>query len=146
MLPLHLPEGPTVFWLSHHHPDEYNRTYLFGGLRLCARCLGTYPVMLAGLVALFVARAPLSWSWDVPAVLLLTLPALVDWAVGRFRPAAGSNAVRTATGGLLGLALARSLHVHLQRPLPGVLLAQAALVTGVALPVILATYRRPRPD
>ncbi|MCE9672746.1 DUF2085 domain-containing protein [Myxococcus stipitatus] len=134
-----------MFWLSHHHPDEYNRTYLFGGLRVCARCLGTYPVMLAALVALFVARAPLRWRWDVPAVLLLTLPALVDWAVGRFRPASGSNAVRSVTGVLLGLALGRSLHVHLQRPLPEVLLAQAGLVTAVAVPVILATYRKPRP-
>jgi hypothetical protein len=47
---------------------------------------------------------------------------------------------------LLGLALGRSLQVHVQRPLPAVLLAQAALVTAVALPVILATYRRPRPE
>ncbi|MCP3098579.1 DUF2085 domain-containing protein [Myxococcus sp. K15C18031901] len=134
-----------MFWLSHHHPDEYNRTYLLGGLRVCARCLGTYPVMLAAMVGLFAARAPLHWAFDVPAVLLLTLPALVDWAVGRFRPVSGSNAVRTATGVLLGLALGRSLHVHLQRPLPVVLLAQAGLVTAVALPVILATYQRPRP-
>ncbi|TQF11076.1 DUF2085 domain-containing protein [Myxococcus llanfairpwllgwyngyllgogerychwyrndrobwllllantysiliogogogochensis] len=135
-----------MFWLSHHHPDEFNRTYRLGGLRVCARCLGTYPVLMATLVGLFIARAPLGWPWDVPAVLLLTLPALVDWAVGRFRPASGSNAVRTATGVLLGMALGRSLYVHVQRPLPGVLLAQAALVTAVALPVILATYRKPRPD
>lgn len=134
-----------MFWLSHHPPDEHNRTYVLGGVRVCARCLGTYPVMLATLVGLFVLRAPREWPWDVPVVLGLTLPALVDWAVGRFRPAAGSNAVRTLTGVLLGLALGRSLQVHVQRPLPAVLLAQAALVTVVALPVILATYRRPRP-
>jgi len=135
-----------VFWLSHHREDEYNRTYLLGGVRLCARCLGTYPVMLAAMVGLFTLRAPLTWEWDVPVVLGLTLPALVDWAIGRFRPASGSNRVRTVTGVLLGLALGRSLYVHVQRPLPAVLLAQAALVTAVAVPVILATYRRPRPD
>jgi len=134
-----------VFWLSHHHPDEYNRTYVLGGVRVCARCLGTYPVLLAALVGLFAVRAPLDWRWDVPAVLALTVPALGDWAVGRFRPASGSNAVRSLTGVLLGLALGRSLYVHVQRPLPEVLLAQAALVTAVAVPVILATYRRPRP-
>ncbi|MFP2933237.1 DUF2085 domain-containing protein [Pyxidicoccus sp. 3LG] len=134
-----------MFWLSHHHPDEYNRTYVLGGVRVCARCLGTYPVLLAILVGLFVARAPLDWRWDVPAVLALTVPALGDWAVGRFRPSSGSNTVRTLTGVLLGLALGRSLYVHVQRPLPAVLLAQAALVTAVAVPVILATYRRPRP-
>jgi len=135
-----------VFWLSHHHPDEHNRTYVLGGARVCARCLGTYPVMLATLVGLFALHAPLHWRWDVVGVLALTLPALVDWAVGRFRPASGSNAVRTLTGVLLGLALGRSLHVHVQRPLPAVLLAQAALVTAVALPVILTTYRRPRSE
>ncbi|ADO73214.1 DUF2085 domain-containing protein [Stigmatella aurantiaca] len=134
-----------MFWLSHHRQEEYNRTYEVGGVRLCARCLGTYPVLLAVLGALFALRAPVAWAWDVPVVLGLTLPALVDWALGRFRPAGGHNAVRTLTGVLLGAALGRSLYIHVQRPLPAVLLAQAALVTAVALPVILATYRRPRP-
>lgn len=133
-----------MFWLSHHHAEEYNRTYLLGGVRVCARCLGTYPVLLAVMVALFKLRAPLSWPWDVPGVLGLTLPALVDWAVGRFRPASGSNAVRTLTGVLLGVAPGRSLYVHVQRPLPPVLVWQAALVAGVALPVLLATTRGPR--
>ncbi len=134
-----------MFWLSHHREDEYNRTYLLGGVRVCARCLGTYPVALAAMVGLFALRAPLSWPWDVPVVLALTLPALVDWAIGRFRPVGGSNGVRTLTGVFLGLALGRSLYVHVQRPLPAMLLAQAALVTAVAVPVILATYRRSRP-
>ena len=133
-----------MFWLSHHHEEEYNRTYLLGGVRVCARCLGTYPVLLAVLVALFTVRAPLSWEWDVPVVLGLTLPALVDWAVGRFRPAGGSNAVRTLTGVLLGVALGRSLFVHFQKPLPPVLVWQAALVAVVALPVLLMTYGGPK--
>jgi uncharacterized membrane protein len=134
-----------VFWLSHHHPEEYNRTYVLGGVRVCARCLGTYPVLLATLVALVRLRAPLTWHGDVPVVLGLTLPALVDWAVGRFRPTGGSNAVRTLTGVLLGLGLGRSLSIHVQKPLPPVLLWQAALVAIVALPVLLASARRPRP-
>ncbi len=133
-----------MFWLSHHHEDEYNRTYLLGGVRVCARCLGTYPVLLAVMMGLFAVRAPLAWPWDVPAVLGLTLPALVDWSVGRFRPASGSNAVRTLTGVLLGTALGRSLFVHVQKPLPAVLVWQAALVTVVALPVLLATSRGPK--
>ena len=133
-----------MFWLSHHPEEEYNRTYVLGGVRVCARCLGTYPVLLAVLVGLFKVRAPLSWHGDVPGVLGLTLPALVDWAVGRFRPSGGSNAVRTLTGVLLGVALGRSLFVHLQKPLPAVLVWQAALVAVVALPVLLVTSRGPR--
>jgi len=134
-----------VFWLSHHHPEEYNRTYVLGGVRVCARCLGTYPILFATLVGLFKLRAPLSWSWDVPGVLGLTLPALLDWAVGRFRPQGGSNPVRTLTGVLLGMALGRSLFIHFQKPLPQVLVWQAALVALVAIPVMFATSRGPRP-
>lgn len=134
-----------MFWLSHHHEEEYNRTYVLGGVRVCARCLGTYPVLLAVMGGLFAVRAPTAWAWDIPVVLALTVPALLDWAVGRFRPAGGSNAVRTLTGVLLGLGLGRSLYVHVQKPLPAVLLAQAVLVTAVALPVILVTYGKPRP-
>ena len=133
-----------MFWLSHHHEDEYNRTYLLGGVRVCARCLGTYPVLVAVMVGLFAVRAPLAWRWDVPVVLGLTLPALVDWAVGRFRPASGSNAVRSLTGVLLGVALGRSLFVHLQKPLPPMLVWQAALVMAVALPVLLVSSRGSR--
>jgi len=133
-----------VFWLSHHHEDEYNRTYLLGGVRVCARCLGTYPVLVAVMLGLFALRAPLAWPWDVPVVLGLTLPALVDWSVGRFRPASGTNAVRTLTGVLLGAALGRSLFVHLQKPLPPMLVWQGALVLLVALPVLFLSSRGSR--
>ncbi len=133
-----------MFWLSHHHEDEYNRTYLLGGVRVCARCLGTYPVLVAVMMGLFALRAPLAWPWDVPVVLGLTLPALVDWAVGRFRPASGTNAVRTLTGVLLGAALGRSLFVHLQKPLPPMLVWQGALVLVVALPVLFLSSRGSR--
>jgi uncharacterized membrane protein len=131
-----------VFWLSHHPPEELHRTYRLGTHHVCARCLGVYPLLVLGLGVQFATRAPLALAWEVGAVALLTLPALLDWALGRFRPARGHNGWRTATGVLLGLALARSLYVHLQRPLPPVLLVQAALVTAVAVPVILLASRR----
>ncbi len=130
------------FWLSHHPPEEWNRTYRLGGVRLCARCLGTYPVMFAAIAVQFAVGAPLAWTHDGAWSVGLLLPALLDWAYGRFRPAAGSNALRTLTGVLLGLALARTLYIHIQRPLPVGLLMQAGVVTLVALPVILATYKR----
>ncbi len=133
-----------MFWLSHHHDDELHRTYALGGARVCARCLGVYPVMFAGIALQIAQRAPLQWpgSWDVVVAIGLLLPALIDWAVGRFRPHWGSNAVRTVTGVLLGIALARTLYVHLRDPLPPLLLAQAGLVLLVALPVLGVTWRR----
>ncbi len=87
-------------------------------------------------------HAPLAHPCDVPVVTALFLPALFDWAYGRFRPHAFSNLWRTFTGVLLGLSLGRSLFIHVQRPFPVVLLIQLGLVTAVATPVILATYRR----
>ncbi len=130
------------FWLSHHTPDEYGRTYAIGRWRVCARCLGTYPVMFAAIAAQIAARAPLEWRYD-GLVAMLLLPALADWAYGRFRPKSGANWLRTATGVLLGLALGRTLFAHLKQPLPVWLLVQMAVVTAVAVPVILLTYRRP---
>lgn len=128
-----------MFWLSHHHPEELHRTYRFGGLRVCARCLGTYPVLAAAMAAQFAVRAPLErptdWAWA-----LLAIPAVADWAYGRFRPSVGTNLWRSLTGTLLGLSLSRSLYLHLQAPWPTVLTVQVLGVTAVALPVILATY------
>ena len=133
-----------MFWLSHHFPEEYGRCYRFGPLRVCARCLGTYPVLLAVMLAQFAARAPLAHPLDLPVGVGLMLPATLDWASGRFSPGAGVNLWRTLTGVLLGVGLGRSLFIHLQQPWPPVLVGQAAVVTLVGLPVILATYRRRR--
>jgi len=130
------------FWLSHHHQEEWGRTYRVAGVRLCARCIGTYPAMFVAIALQLARNAPLAWAYDGAWSVLLLLPALADWARGRFRPASGSNALRTATGVLLGLALGRTLYVHLRHPFPAWLLVQAALVTAVAAPVILASYRR----
>ena len=58
-----------MFWLSHHTPEEWHRCYQVGPIRFCARCLGVYPTMLIGIVALFVFRAPLDSPLDLPVVL-----------------------------------------------------------------------------
>ncbi len=133
-----------MFWLSHHTADELHRCYRWGAVHLCARCLGVYPVLFSTVVLQFVGQAPLDSPADLPLVLALTVPATVDWAVGRFWPRVGSNPWRTATGVALGLALGRSLFVHLQRPFPAALVAQILLVTVVAVPVIFVAYRHSR--
>ena len=131
-----------MFWLSHHHAEEWNRTYLLGGLRICARCLGTYPTLFVAIALQLAIRAPLALRWDIPAVLLLTLPALLDWARGRFQPAAASNGFRTLTGICLGAALGRTLYVHLRAPWPPMLIWQGVLVLSVALPVLAMAWKR----
>jgi uncharacterized membrane protein len=130
------------FWLSHHPKEEYHRTVSLLGARVCARCLGTYPTLFFALAAQFLVRAPLEWKGDGWVTLGLFVPAVLDWAVGRFRPRLGSNAWRLVTGFALGVALGRSLYIHLQRPFPLWLVLQAAGVTAVAVPVILVAYRK----
>ena len=133
----------TGFWLSHHHEAELNRCYRIAGRHVCARCLGTYPVLFSLLALQLVNRTPEVLPFDWPAVLLLTAPATLDWAYGQFRPRALPNWWRTLTGILLGMGLARSLYLHLRHPFPPLLLAQLGMVILVALPVILVRYRRP---
>ena len=133
-----------MFWLSHHPPDELDRCYRFGSLHLCARCVGTYPVMFAAIAVQIALRAPLEHPLDLPVCIALVLPATLDWALGRFQPHRFSNLWRSATGVLLGLGLGRSLFIHLQRPLPPALLAQGMVVTAIALPVIFTAYRQKR--
>lgn len=133
-----------MFWLSHHPPDELDRCYRLGAVHVCARCLGTYPVMFAAIVAQVALRFPLEHPLDVPLCVALVLPATIDWALGRFDPHRFSNAWRTLTGILLGLGLGRSLFIHLQRPMPTALVAQGLVVTGIALPVIFIAYRQKR--
>ncbi len=91
------------YLLSHHEPAEYYRCYRVGvrgrEARLCARCTGVYPGIVLGLVTLLLT------TYDprhLALVVVLPVPALVDWAATSFGGRRGSNAVRTATGGLLG--------------------------------------------
>jgi uncharacterized membrane protein len=141
-----------AFWLSHHPSSEWSRTLRIGGVRVCARCLGTYPVLFAALVLQVSLRAPpeRAGEWRVGVGLLL--PALSDWCVGRLAPASGSNAWRLVTGALLGLGLGRALYLHVAvRPFPAVLLWQLGLSLAVAGPVWLYSVSRrkdlsPPPD
>lgn len=133
-------------WLSHHAPQEHGRCYRAGPGCVCARCLGTYPVLFATLALQFALKAPLAHSADVAVGAALVVPATLDWAWGRSHPKSGSNLWRSATGVLLGAGLGRSLYIHLQRPFPDVLKVQIAFVTAVVLlAMVRASWPGSRP-
>jgi len=89
------------YLLSHHGPSERCRCYsprLRGRrIRLCARCTGIYPGILAALSG--IGGSP---TLSLAIVIAFPLPALVDWTVTTFTDRCGYNIVRTATGFLLG--------------------------------------------
>lgn len=93
------------YLLSHHHHSEWYRCYapIVAGrqLHVCARCSGIYPGILAGLLAY--AYGPTGYS-RLALVAVAPLPALLDWVATNFTRRRGVNALRTATGGLLGFA------------------------------------------
>ena len=95
------------YLLSHHTPSEQYRCYapeLLGRrVHLCARCAGIYPgIVIALVIALFVPMLAHSSTVALLIILAFPLPALVDWTVTTFTERRGYNAVRTATGLLLG--------------------------------------------
>ncbi len=108
------------YLLSHHAAAERHRCHRLtvGGrtLYLCARCSGVYPGIALGLAAFLLGVGRGAW---LPVVALFPLPALADWAVTTLGERRGTNARRTATGALLGVAYGLALPWFLttRRPL-----------------------------
>jgi len=91
------------YLLAHHRPCEYDRCHALRvdgqTVRLCARCSGVYPGIAVGLALVATGTAGALWPW---LVALGPAPALVDWAATTLGSRRGHNAIRTATGALLG--------------------------------------------
>jgi hypothetical protein len=100
--------------------------------------------VIGGQIAL---RSPKVWEFDPVVAFGLALPALVDWARGRLDPSTGTNASRVVTGVLLGVALGRTLYVHLRQPFHPLAVAQfGGLIAVFALVEAVAYLRRRRSD
>lgn len=91
------------YLLAHHEPAEYDRCYRVRVRdreeHVCARCLGVYPGIVVGLLAVI-----LGWVPGLQFFAIATLPtlALADWAVTALGDADGTNPIRTGTGAALG--------------------------------------------
>jgi uncharacterized membrane protein len=105
------------FWLSHHRAEDAHKCFRLGGIHLCARCAGTYPVLLVVLV-LQLRRpfAPVHLESDPWLFLALPLPAVTDWTLGQLTRWRGNNLVRFVSGCLLGGSLGRLVYVNLRQP------------------------------
>jgi uncharacterized membrane protein len=137
----------TPFLLSHHYERDFGRCVRVFGLHLCARCLGLYPTLLAVIGVQIAVRAPLELPGDWWAAFLLPLPAMVDWARGRFDPTTGTTLTRMGSGLLLGIGLGRTLYLHMRRPGFALTMAQLGVLLAIFLVVeILVRIRRARSD
>ena len=104
-----------LVFCSHHIPEEYDHCVRFGPLPVCARCLGIYPIAFALLLLQLGGHLDLS-ALDPWGVLVLPLPAVVEFLLEQWKLYAGSNLARIATGLPLGVALSRLFVRYLHHP------------------------------
>ena len=127
------PTYAPPFWLSHHRFEDRHRCFHIGGFHLCSRCLATYPVLFAALaMQLHRPMAPVSHPWDRWILFALAAPALLDWGLGQLSSWKGRNALRFATGLLLGCSLGRALYIHMRHPGTPLIYAYGLALMGFA--------------
>jgi hypothetical protein len=126
----------TPIWLAHHWPDQYDRCVVVAGRHVCRRCLWMYPVALV-VAALAVAGWALPTPWSQLALVVLPLPALVEF-VGEHRGAwAYAPARHTALSLLQGLGMGVGFGRYLEHPADpwfwgvGILYSAIALVAAL---------------
>lgn len=107
------PSSP--LWLSHHHPDAYDRCAVIAGARVCRRCALLWPLTLVVMVLALVGPR-LSGVLEALALAALPLPAVAEFVLEhlrriRYRPRLQAT-VTVPLGAALGLGLGR----YLRRP------------------------------
>lgn len=130
------PPPDTPLWLAHHASGQYDRCVVVGGRHVCRRCLVLYPVALS---VLTLAVVGLRWSaaLDPWVVVLLPLPAVVEWWLEHLGRVRYSPTRQVAVTTLLGLGLGGALVRYLERPTDplfwGVVLVYGGACAGIAL-------------
>lgn len=131
----------TPIWLAHHWPDQYDRCVVVAGRHVCRRCLVMYPVAFV-VAALSVGGLQLASPWSQLALVVLPLPALVEF-VGEHRRAWGHRPGRQAAfAGLQGLGMGVGFGRYLEDPADPWFWAVGITYSAVAL---VAALTAPRP-
>lgn len=143
------PDAPLhPFALSHHRVAERDRCYRLSlrgrPIFFCARCLGIFVAFGPALVAH--ACSWLDWfeRWPAFFVLVLPIPAVLDWSAGRLGCWDKGNLVRTATGVLLGIAQAAAYYVVVTDPSAWWLWIGGVLYSAVVIMVHFVAVQRAR--
>lgn len=102
-----------LFLLSHHQEEQYSRTIkITNSVRLCARCTGMVLGFISLLIINFFLIPYFTWFIALPLMLLMIIPALVDWLTQKFRKRESNNVLRILTGFLLGGSITFMIHMR----------------------------------
>lgn len=106
-------EAAAGLWLSHHHPQDYDRCMVVRGRRVCRRCLVLHP--LAFSVALLTLAGGSLWPEALDPWLIwgLCIPATVDFAAEQFGLVRYSARRQVVVSALVALAYGRGLGIEL---------------------------------
>jgi uncharacterized membrane protein len=133
--------------LSHHTPEQYDHCWwlpMVGGrsVPVCARCTGVYPVALVLLTLQLLGRFSLA-ATDSWLVVVLPLPAVVEFLGEQFGFWRGSNLVRIGTGLPLGVALSRLFVRYFAHPADPVFWGIVAVYGGLCgLSALFVLFRQ----
>lgn len=92
------------------------------------------------MLALFLILRPAAGLLDLVWLLVLPLPAVLDWAHSRLSGWPGFNWLRSLTGALLGVSLARTVQLNMLEP--GHWLVVLQLVSLTAIVVLVEGWAR----
>lgn len=137
-----------TFLLAHHRREQAERCLQLPlgrrlRLALCARCLGLYPTLFTVLALQAATRppglGPLDWWLCLPGLA----PALLDWGLSWLGRRRGTNAMRLATGVLLGISLGRGFFLYFHDPRSEIFWVQIGLLVAGAAAFELVRRLRP---
>jgi hypothetical protein len=127
-------------WLSHHHPDQYDRCVRLPGPggrvgHVCRRCAVLYPLALLSAVVVLLLDPPSASL--VAAMWLLPLPVMVEWVAEHLGRLTYSPTRQVALTALAAPALGAALAWHAESPFEPAAVAPAltwaAIGAGSAL-------------
>lgn len=105
----------TPMWLAHHFPEDYDRCAFLAGRHICRRCLVLYPLTFA-VMALTFATIPDSTRLDRAVMILLPVPAVIEFLLEQFGVIEYSPRRQVVLTIPLAIALGRGFSIYVNRP------------------------------
>ena len=89
--------------LSHHPPEQYDRTYCLLGMRICVRCSAIWLTAISASVVMILTQFTMPLIVALVAIILLPLPGVYNFLKHEILPEQNTNIKRILTGILIGI-------------------------------------------